>query len=196
MQSFSSVTEHMEIMNHVEKQLTQSQQGWVDDLAQVLWVHRTLLRNSQKEIPFSLTYNSKVVILIAENTLAKNDKRRTKEVTKKKEGKEVASIGEVYYQNKLRRYHNERSSHSTYKIRDFVLLSQNDTGNPQVWQGTHMISEVHEGELYKINDASDHSLIQTEKDKGLTTEASTGGDIELEPGTEDGVAFGEEETRD
>ncbi|GJW76738.1 hypothetical protein Tco_0138420 [Tanacetum coccineum] len=68
-----------------------------------------------------------------------------------------------------------------------------------VWQGPHMISEVHEKELYKIIDASDHSLIQTAKGTslhmGLTTEALAGGDIGLEPGTEDGVAFGEEATR-
>ncbi|GKA72717.1 reverse transcriptase domain-containing protein [Tanacetum coccineum] len=166
-QSFSPVTEHMEIMNHIEKQLTRSQQGWVDDLAQVLWVHRTLPRNSQKETPFSLTYGSKAIILIAKNAVAKDNKGRTKEVTKKKEGKEVASIEEAYYQNKLRMYHNERSSHSTYKTGDFILLTQNDTGNPQVWQGPHMISEVREGELYKIIDASDHLLIQTAKSISL-----------------------------
>ncbi|GKD60831.1 reverse transcriptase domain-containing protein [Tanacetum coccineum] len=153
----------MEIMNHIEKQLTRSQQGWVDDLAQVLWVHKTLPRNSQKETPFSLTYGSEAIIPIAENAVAKDDKGRTKGVTKKKEGKEVASIEEAYYQNKLRKYHHERSSHSTYKIGDFILLSQNDTGNLQVWQGLHMISEVREKELYKIIDASDHSLIQTTK---------------------------------
>ncbi|GJW12533.1 reverse transcriptase domain-containing protein [Tanacetum coccineum] len=166
-ESFSPVTEHMEIMNHIKKQLTRSQQGWVDDLAQVLWVHRTLLRNSQKVTPFNLTYGSKAIIPIAENTLAKDGKRRTKEVTKKKEGKEVASIKETYYQNKLHMYHNERSSHSTYKIGDFILLSQNDTGNSHVWQGPHMISEVHEGELYKISDAFDHSLIQIVKGTSL-----------------------------
>ncbi|GKA79920.1 reverse transcriptase domain-containing protein [Tanacetum coccineum] len=77
-QSVSPVTEHMEIMNHIEKKLTRSQQGWVDDLAQA-------------------------IIPIAENAVAKDDKGRTKEVTKKKEGKEVASIEEAYYQNKLRR---------------------------------------------------------------------------------------------
>ncbi|GKC06052.1 reverse transcriptase domain-containing protein, partial [Tanacetum coccineum] len=121
----------MEIMNHIEKQLTRSQQGWVDDLAQVLWVHKTLPRNSQKETPFSLTYGSEAIIPIAENAVAKDDKGRTKGVTKKKEGKEVASIEEAYYQNKLRKYHHERSSHSTYKIGDFILLSQNDTGNLQ-----------------------------------------------------------------
>ncbi|GJU54011.1 reverse transcriptase domain-containing protein [Tanacetum coccineum] len=112
-QSFSPITEHMEIMNHIEKQLTRSQQGWMDDLAQVLWVHRTLPRNSQKETPFSLTYDSEAIIPIAKNTLAKDDKIRTKEETR----------------------------------------------------------------------------------RGLTTEASAGGDIGLEPGTEDGVDFMEGATR-
>ncbi|GKA55993.1 reverse transcriptase domain-containing protein [Tanacetum coccineum] len=34
---------------------------------------------------------------------------------------------------------------------------------PQTWQRPHIISEVYEGELYKIIDACDHSLIQTAK---------------------------------
>nr|GFA21953.1 protein NYNRIN-like [Tanacetum cinerariifolium] len=35
-QSFFPITKHIEIMNHIVKQLARSQQGWVDDLAQVL----------------------------------------------------------------------------------------------------------------------------------------------------------------
>ncbi|GKB94193.1 hypothetical protein Tco_0980330 [Tanacetum coccineum] len=36
-QSFSPITEHMEIMNYIEKQLIRSQQGWANDLPQILW---------------------------------------------------------------------------------------------------------------------------------------------------------------
>ncbi|GKB53482.1 reverse transcriptase domain-containing protein [Tanacetum coccineum] len=104
-QSFSPITEHMEIINHIEKQLAQSQQGWVDDLSQVLWVHITLLRNSQKETPFSLTYSSEAIILIFENDVAKDDKGRIKEVDKRRGSKEIASIEEAYYRSKLRRHH-------------------------------------------------------------------------------------------
>ncbi|GJU47364.1 reverse transcriptase domain-containing protein [Tanacetum coccineum] len=166
-QSFSPITEHMEIISRIEKQLTRSQQEWVDNLPQVLWIHRTLLRNNQKETPFSLTYGSEAIIPTVENNVAKDDIGRMKEVTKRKESKEVASIEEAYYQNELRRYHSKMSNHSTYKVGDFVLLLQNNTENPQVWQGPHMIREVHEGELYKIIDASDHSLIQTTKGTNL-----------------------------
>ncbi|GJV51580.1 reverse transcriptase domain-containing protein [Tanacetum coccineum] len=181
-QSFSPITEHMEIMNHIEKQLARSQQGWVDDLAQVLWVHRTLLRNSQKETPFSLTYGSKAIIPISENDVAKDDRGRIKEVDKRRGSKEIALIKEAYYRSKLRRHHNKRSSHSIYKIGDFVLLSQNNTGSTQVWQGPHMVNEVQGKGLYKIADASDHSLTQTTKSTSL-------GDIRLETRTEDGAAL-------
>ncbi|GKB22334.1 reverse transcriptase domain-containing protein [Tanacetum coccineum] len=126
-QSFSPITNHMEITNHIEKQLARSQQGWVDDLAQVLCVHRTLPRNSQKETPFSLTYGSEAIIPISKSDVAKDDRGRIKEVDKRRGSKEIASIKEAYYRSKLRRHHNKRSSHSIYKIRDFVLLSQNNT---------------------------------------------------------------------
>ncbi|GJR76241.1 hypothetical protein Tco_0088606 [Tanacetum coccineum] len=143
----------------------------------------TLPRNNQKETPFSLTYGSEAIILTVESNVAKDDRGRTKEVTKRKESKKVASIEEAYYQNELCRYHNKRSNHSTHKVGDFVLLLQNNTENPHVWQGPHMIREVHEGELYKIIDVSNHSLIQTAKGTNLR------GDIGLETGTKDEVAL-------
>ncbi|GKC73280.1 hypothetical protein Tco_1119163 [Tanacetum coccineum] len=80
------------------------------------------------------------IIPISENNVAKDDRGRIKKVDKRRESKEVALIEETYYRNKLRRY--ERSSHSTYKIGDFILLSQNNTGSPHTWQGPHMISEA------------------------------------------------------
>ncbi|GJT82102.1 reverse transcriptase domain-containing protein [Tanacetum coccineum] len=99
------------------------------------------------------------IIPTSENNVAKDDRGRIKKVDERRESKKVASIEVAYYRNKLCRHHNERSSHSTYKIGDFVLLSQNNTGSPQTWQGPHMISEVWEGGLYKTIDAFDHSLI-------------------------------------
>ncbi|GJQ95867.1 reverse transcriptase domain-containing protein [Tanacetum coccineum] len=131
-QSFSLIIEHMEIISRIKKKLTRSQQGWVDDLPQVSWIHQTLPRNNQKETPFSLTYGSEAIIPTVKSNIAKDDKGRTKEVTKRKESKEVASIEEAYYQNKLHMYHNKRSNHSTYKVGDFVLLLQNNTENLQV----------------------------------------------------------------
>nr|GEW01546.1 reverse transcriptase domain-containing protein [Tanacetum cinerariifolium] len=95
--------EHMEIMNHIEKKLARTQQGWVDDLAQVLWVHRTLPRNSQKETPFSLTYGSEAIIPIPKNDVAKDDRGRIKEVDNTRGNKEITSIEEAYCNAPLRK---------------------------------------------------------------------------------------------
>ncbi|GJQ95751.1 MAK10-like protein [Tanacetum coccineum] len=159
----------MEIMNHIEKQLVRSQQGWVDDLAWVLWVHRTLPRNSQNETLFTLTYGSEAISPTTESLILKNEESVTREKAKRKESKEreIASIEEAYYQNKLRKYHNTRSNHSTFKLGDFVLLSQSNKDSQQVWKGPHIISGVYDGELYKIKDASDYSLVQTAKGTSL-----------------------------
>ncbi|GJZ21443.1 reverse transcriptase domain-containing protein [Tanacetum coccineum] len=153
--------------NESYRKATRSQQRWVDDVAQVLWVHRTLPRNSQKETPFSLTYGSEAIISMSENDVAKDNREKIKEVDKRRGNKEIASIEEAYYRSKLRRYHNERISHSIHKIGDFVLLSQNNTGSTQVWQGPHLVSGVQGRELYKIVDASDHTLTQTAKSTSL-----------------------------
>ncbi|GJU37481.1 reverse transcriptase domain-containing protein [Tanacetum coccineum] len=91
-QSFSPITEHIEIMSRIKKQLARSQQGWVDDLPQVLWVHKKLPRNNQKETPFSLTYGSEAIILTVKSIVAKDGRGRMKEVKKRKEIKEVTSI--------------------------------------------------------------------------------------------------------
>ncbi|GJY16051.1 reverse transcriptase domain-containing protein [Tanacetum coccineum] len=106
----------MEITSRIEKQLAQSQQGWVDDLSQVLWVHRTLLRNNQEETPFSLTYGFEAIIPTVESIVAKDGRESTKEVTKRRESKEVALIEKAYYQSKLR-------SKLSVHMRDDVNLS-------------------------------------------------------------------------
>nr|GEW99723.1 reverse transcriptase domain-containing protein [Tanacetum cinerariifolium] len=79
----------------------------------------------------SLTYGSEAIIPIPKNDVAKDDRGRIKEVDKRRGNKEMASIEEAYYRSKLRRNHSERSSQSIYKIRDFVLLSQRNTGGTQ-----------------------------------------------------------------
>ncbi|GKA67736.1 reverse transcriptase domain-containing protein [Tanacetum coccineum] len=156
--TFSPITEHMEIMHYIEKQLVRSQQSWVDNLAKELWVHRTLPRNNQEETPFSLTYGSEAVVPIVEAT---NDRGRTQETTKK--GKEIASIEKAHYRNKLRKYHNTRNNYSNYIVGDFVLFPTSS----QEQQGPHMISEVHKDGFYTLVNVADHSLIQKAKETSL-----------------------------
>ncbi|GJX96566.1 reverse transcriptase domain-containing protein [Tanacetum coccineum] len=144
------------------KAITRSKKGWVNDLAQVLWVHRTLLRNSQKETLFSLTYGSKAIIPISETNVTKDDRGRLKEVDKRRGSKEIASIEEAYYQ--------ASSAGTIVKgvVTPFTMLETSSyfrktTQETRKYHGPHMVSEVQGRELYKIVDASNHSLTQTTK---------------------------------
>ncbi|GJY00243.1 reverse transcriptase domain-containing protein [Tanacetum coccineum] len=118
------------------------------DLTQnlALW---TLPRNSQNETPFSFTYGLEAIIPTAASLIPENEEPKTSEKAKKMEGekREIASINEAYYRNKLRRYHTARSNCSMFKLGDFILLSQDNKDNQKVWQGPHIISKVYKGEL-------------------------------------------------
>ncbi|GJS77352.1 hypothetical protein Tco_0727233 [Tanacetum coccineum] len=132
--TFSPITEHVEIMNHIEKQLAQSQQGWVDEQA------RAIPPSTESLTPISKEHNSR-------------DKR------KEGEYREVASIEEAYYRDKLKKYHDTRSSRFRFKLGDFVLLPQGNKEGYNVWQRPHIVTRVYEEELYKITDASDYLLV-------------------------------------
>ncbi|GJZ31937.1 reverse transcriptase domain-containing protein [Tanacetum coccineum] len=132
-QTFSPITEHVEIMNHIKKQLARSQQGWADDLARVLWVHRTLFRNSQGESLFTLTYCSEAIHPSTESLAPISIEHSSKDKMKEGKDSEVAFIEEAYYRNKLQKYHDTRSSHSRFKLGDFVLLSQGNKDGYNVW---------------------------------------------------------------
>ncbi|GKA46974.1 reverse transcriptase domain-containing protein [Tanacetum coccineum] len=95
----------------------QFREGIFADLCSGLKV-RSLIPSATSLIPVSKGHGSK-------------DKR------KEAEGREVASIEEAYYQNKLQRYYDARRP--------------------------HIITGVYEGQLYKITYASDYSLVQSAK---------------------------------
>ncbi|GJT88349.1 reverse transcriptase domain-containing protein [Tanacetum coccineum] len=169
-QSFSPITEHAEIMNYIEKQQARSQQGWVDDLPQILWVNRILPRNIQKETPFTLTYGSEAIIPKVTNPTFGKEESVIHEKAERKgdEEREVTLIEEAYYRNKLQRYHDTRNGRSTFSLGDFELLSShNEDDHKQVRKGPHIISGAYEGGLYNITNAFDYSLIHTVKGSSL-----------------------------
>ncbi|XP_071688332.1 uncharacterized protein [Rutidosis leptorrhynchoides] len=51
-----------EIVAGIKERLGLSQTGWVDELPNVLWAHRTTLKRSTGETPFSLVYGTEAII--------------------------------------------------------------------------------------------------------------------------------------
>ncbi|GKB95700.1 reverse transcriptase domain-containing protein [Tanacetum coccineum] len=75
-----------DIVKGMERRLGKTYQGWVDELPQVLWAHRTTLKSNNRETPFSLVYGSEVVVpieisietkRIQDFDVKQNEKRRT-----------------------------------------------------------------------------------------------------------------------
>ncbi|GJW92974.1 reverse transcriptase domain-containing protein [Tanacetum coccineum] len=52
------------LMDGIKARLGRERVGWVDEVPNVLWAHRTTLKQSNGETPFSLTYRSEAVILM------------------------------------------------------------------------------------------------------------------------------------
>ena len=50
------------LMHGIKTRLGRERAGWVDELPNVLWACRTMLKTSNGETPFSLTYGSEAVI--------------------------------------------------------------------------------------------------------------------------------------
>ncbi|GJY85695.1 reverse transcriptase domain-containing protein [Tanacetum coccineum] len=51
------------LMEGIKTRLGKENVGWVDELPSVLWAHRTSIKTSNGETPFSLTYGSEAITL-------------------------------------------------------------------------------------------------------------------------------------
>ncbi|GJS23948.1 reverse transcriptase domain-containing protein [Tanacetum coccineum] len=52
------------LMHGLKARLGKERVGWVNELPNILWAHRTMLKTSNGETPFSLTYGSEAIITI------------------------------------------------------------------------------------------------------------------------------------
>ncbi|GKE33176.1 reverse transcriptase domain-containing protein [Tanacetum coccineum] len=119
-----------DIIKGMEQRLGRTHQGWMDELPQVLWTHRTTSKSSNGETPFSLVYGSEVVISIEismetkrikEFETRQNEKKRREELDILEERREIASNREAYYKQKLSGYYNKRVRPSAFNQGTYVL---------------------------------------------------------------------------
>ncbi|GKE13712.1 reverse transcriptase domain-containing protein [Tanacetum coccineum] len=103
MEKFVEVT-NRDIVKGMDRRLGKTHQGWMDELPQVLWAHRTTLKSSNSETPFSLVFGSEAVIPIEismetkrinEFEVRQNEKRHRQELDILKDRREIASIKEA-----------------------------------------------------------------------------------------------------
>ncbi|GKC05860.1 reverse transcriptase domain-containing protein [Tanacetum coccineum] len=154
-----------EIVKGMERMIGKTHQGWVDELPQVLWAHRTTLKSSNRETPFSLVYSSEAVISIEISIETRriqdfdpkqNEKRRREDLDILEERREIASIKEAHYKQKLEGYYNKRVRPSTFKPGTYVLrLNSASKAEFQgkmgpTWEGPYIVKKAYGDGAYKL----------------------------------------------
>ncbi|GJW86433.1 reverse transcriptase domain-containing protein [Tanacetum coccineum] len=159
------------LMEGIKTRIGRDRAGWVDELPNVLWAHRTSIKQSNGETPFSLTYGSETVILakigmptyrtmMIREGFNKEELRLDLDLLQEK--KEMASIREAWYKTKLEQYYNKRAHLTSFKPWEFVFRKNEasrveDQGKmgPK-WEGPYRVTKGYQNSSYKLQtDACD-----------------------------------------
>ncbi|GKE49964.1 reverse transcriptase domain-containing protein [Tanacetum coccineum] len=126
-QRFASV-KHPQTNIHVERanrslgegikaRLGGNNRNWVEEVPHVLWAHRTMIKTSNEDTPFSLTYGTEAVIPVeigmpslrcAEINEAENDEGLLLNLDILEERREKAAVREARSKAKMEKYYNAK----------------------------------------------------------------------------------------
>nr|GEV16127.1 reverse transcriptase domain-containing protein [Tanacetum cinerariifolium] len=116
----------------IKARLGDKNKNWVEEISHVLWAHRTMIKSSNRETLFSLTYGAEAVIpaeigmptlRTAEIDMAKNNEALGISLDLLEEKREQAAIQEARSKAKMKRYYNARFRSTSFSPGDFVYQS-------------------------------------------------------------------------
>ncbi|GJX45950.1 reverse transcriptase domain-containing protein [Tanacetum coccineum] len=153
------------LMEGIQASLGRQRAGWVDELPNVLWAHRTSLKQSNGETPFSLTYGSEVVIpaeigMLTHRTMMIREDENEDELRLNmdllQERREATTIREAKYKTKMEQYYNQKVRPMSFKPEEYVFRRNEasrveDQGKlgPK-WEGPYRVTEVYQNDSYKL----------------------------------------------
>ncbi|GKC82848.1 reverse transcriptase domain-containing protein, partial [Tanacetum coccineum] len=124
----------------------------MDELPHVLWADRTMIKSSNGDTPFSLTYGMETVILkeigmptlrTAKVDLVQNNEALEINLDLLEERREEATIREAKSKAKMEKYYNSKARNASFKLGDLVYRNNDasrteDTGKlgPK-WEGPY-----------------------------------------------------------
>nr|GEY01326.1 reverse transcriptase domain-containing protein [Tanacetum cinerariifolium] len=116
----------------IKSRLGEGNKNWVEKLSHVLWAHRTMIKSSHGDTPFSLTYGTEAVIPIeiemptyrtAAVDMVNNDDELRLNLDLLEERQERAAACEARAKSKMMKYYNARVRAMAFKPCDFVYRS-------------------------------------------------------------------------
>ncbi|GJV75364.1 reverse transcriptase domain-containing protein [Tanacetum coccineum] len=160
----------------IKARLDERSKDWIEELPHVLWAHRTMIKSSNGETPFSLTYGTEAVIpaeigmptlRTAEIDQAKNNEALGINLDLIEERREQAAIQEAKSKKKMEKYYNSRVRGTSFKPGDMVYRSNEashakDEGKlgPK-WEGPYEVKESLGKGAYKLKDCKGNEIPRT-----------------------------------
>ncbi|GJW92013.1 reverse transcriptase domain-containing protein [Tanacetum coccineum] len=121
----------------IKARLDERSKDWIGELSHVLWAHRTMIKSSNEETMFSLTYGTEAVIpaeigmptlRTAKVDLIKNDEALEINLDLIEEKGERAAIREAKSKAKMEKYYNSKVRGTSFKPGD-MLYRNNDASH-------------------------------------------------------------------
>nr|GFA17501.1 reverse transcriptase domain-containing protein [Tanacetum cinerariifolium] len=160
----------------IKSRLGEGNKNWVEELPHVLWAHRTMIKSSHGDTPFSLTYGTEAVIpteirmptyrTTAVNVV-NNDEELRLNLDLLKERRERAAVCEAKSKSKMMKYYNARVCGVAFRPGDFVYRI-NDASHALAggklgpkWEGPYEVTEALGTGAYKLRSTDGTILPRT-----------------------------------
>ncbi|GKB07409.1 reverse transcriptase domain-containing protein [Tanacetum coccineum] len=160
----------------IKARLGKGNKNWIKELPHVLWAHRTMIKSSHGDTPFSLTYGTEAVIpaeiemptyRTAIVDTVHNDEELRLNLDLLEEKKERAAICEAKAKIKMTKYYNARVHGVTFRPGDFVYRI-NDASHAAAggklkpkWEGPYEVTEALGDGAYKLRTIDGADLPRT-----------------------------------
>nr|GFB83488.1 reverse transcriptase domain-containing protein [Tanacetum cinerariifolium] len=157
----------------IKARLDKHKGRWVEELSHVLWAHRTTIKVSTGDTPFSLVYGTEAVIpaeigmpniCIAEVNVVTNDDERRINLDLLEERRERTAICEAKAKSKLKGYYDAKVQGVSFRPGDFVYHANGASHAEDArklrpkWEGPYEVTEALGNGAYKLRDMDGREL--------------------------------------
>ena len=141
----------------IKARIDQGSRDWLEEVPHVLWALRTMIKSSNGDTPFSLTYGMEAVIPVEIGVPSvrcalfdpvENDEALRVNLDLVEERREAATIEEARSKAKMGKYYNAKVRGTSFKPGDFVYRCNDashaeDTGKLRPkWEGPYQVVEA------------------------------------------------------